>query len=138
MKEMVYSVNQTRKILHSGVYKGYMFYILSLGTHPVAYIECKLENCNGYEDERLDDINVHGGFTYFGNGFWDDEDNTYLGWDYAHFMDYAGYEETFPAHMRTVGNKKWTTAEIFEEVKSVIDQFIIKGSDLNEHKYVSQ
>ena len=124
MKEMVYSANQIKEILHKGEYKGYKFCILTLGTHPTAYVECKLKNCNSYNDERLDKISVHGGFTYFGNGFWDTE-NKYLGWDYAHFMDYAGYEEKFPAHMRSIDTKKWTTAEIFEQVKSVIDQFII-------------
>lgn len=138
MKEMVYSMNRIKEVLNSGEHKGYKFCILNLGTHPTAYVECKLDDCNDYGDERLDNINVHGGFTYFGEGFWD-KGTTYLGWDYAHFMDYAGYEEMFPAYMRSAENKKWTTVEIFEEVKSVIDQFIkctLKGSDLNEHKHV--
>lgn len=123
MKEMIYSANSIQEVLHNGEYKGYKFCILNLGTHPTAYVECKIENCNGYEDERLDDISVHGGFTYFGKGFWDKE-SSYLGWDYAHYMDYAGYELMYPESMRSFGKKKWTTAEIFEEVKAVIDQLI--------------
>lgn len=123
MREMVYSANRIKEVLHSGEYKGYKFCILNLGTHPTAYVECKLENCHHYDDKRLDNIRVHGGFTYFGVGFWDNENN-YLGWDYAHFMDYAGYEVMFPLSLRSEETKKWTTAEIFEEVKSVIDQLI--------------
>jgi len=134
MKEMIYSANSIKEVLHSGEYKGYKFCIMNLGTHPTAYVECKLENCNGYEDERFDNISVHGGFTYFGEAYWSEENTAYIGWDYAHFMDYAGYEERFPAHLRSVENKKWTTSEIFEEVKSVIDQLITnhpteKGGD---------
>ena len=42
------------------------------------------------------------------------------GWDYAHWDDYSGYFETaFPL---SFGGKKWTTAEILENVKSVIKQ----------------
>lgn len=124
MKEMIYSANRIKEVLHSGEYKGYKFCILNLGTHPTAYVECKLEDCNSYGDKRLDNISVHGGFTYLGKGFWDKENNTYLGWDYAHYMDYAGYEENFPAHLRSFDTKKWTTEEVFNEVKSVIDQLI--------------
>ena len=123
MKEMVYSAKSTKEILHSGEYKEYKFCIMSLGTHPTAYVECKLENCYSYDDERLNDIRVHGGFTYFGESYWDCDKKMYLGWDYAHYMDYAGYELMFPESMRSFGNKKWTTYEIYEEVKSVIDQF---------------
>jgi hypothetical protein len=126
MKEMVYSANRIKEVLHSGEYKGYKFCILNLGTHPTAYVECKIENCDSYNDERLDNITVHGGFTYLGNGIGNVEDK-YLGWDYAHFMDYGGYEEKFPLHLRNNYSKKWTTAEIYEEVKSVIDQFIKMG-----------
>jgi hypothetical protein len=125
MKEMVYSAERIAEVLHNGEYKDYKFYIMNLGTHPTAYIECKLENCNSHDDERLDKISVHGGFTYLGRAYWNESDKTiYLGWDYAHYMDYAGYEIKFPAHLRSYENKKWTTAEIFEEVKDVIDQLI--------------
>lgn len=124
MKEMVYSTKPIKEVLHNGQYKGYEFCILNLGTHPTAYVECKLKNCSSYGDERLDGISVHGGFTYFGKGYWDNNEKDYLGWDYAHYMDYAGYELMFPESMRGFGNKKWTTTEIYEEVKSVIDQLL--------------
>lgn len=119
---MVYQVDHKREVLYDGVYEGHKFAILSLGTHPTAYVECKLEDCYSYGDERLDDIKVHGGFTYFDKTRWGESDGIYyLGWDYAHYMDYAGYEEIYPLECRTNG-RKWTTKEIFEEVKSVIKQ----------------
>lgn len=123
MKDMVYSADHKVEILHNGEYGGYKFCILNLGTHPTAYVECKLGNCKTYDDERLDNIRVHGGFTYFGKAYWDKGDKThYIGWDYAHCNDYAGYDVMFPESLRSFDSKKWTTAEIFEEVKSVIDQ----------------
>lgn len=123
MKEMIYSANHIETVLHNGEYKGHKFCIMNLGSHPTAYVECKFRDCNRYDDERFDGINVHGGFTYFGKAYWDKGDKThYIGWDYAHCNDYAGYEAMFPKHMRRVGTKKWTTTEMLEEVMSVIDQ----------------
>lgn len=122
MKEMQYTAERKLEVLYSGEYQGHKFTILSLGTHPTAYVECKFDNCNSYDDDRLDAISVHGGFTYFDRAHWDKEDDTtYLGWDYAHYADYAGYEENLPFNVR-MGGRKWTTNEIYEEVKSVITQ----------------
>ena len=124
MKEMIYSATPKKEVLHSGEYKGHKFTILNLGTHPTAYVECKLDNCNSYGDERLDEISVHGGFTYHGQAYWDKADKTiYLGWDYAHSGDYMGYYMKYAPDTLT-NNKRWTTGEIFEEVKYVIDQLI--------------
>ena len=123
MKEMVYTSRLITDILYMGEYKEHLFCILSLGTHPTAYVECKLKNCFNCYDERLKHIIVHGGFTFFGKRFWDNEKN-YLGWDYAHFMDYLGFSPF-------VEGKKWTTAEIYEEVKAVIDQ--LEGIE-NKHQ----
>lgn len=122
MKEMQYTAKRKLEVLYSGEYQGHKFTILNLGTHPTAYVECKFDNCNSYDDDRLDAISVHGGFTYFDRAYWDKEDDTtYLGWDYAHYADYAGYEVNFPIDLRSNG-RKWTTNEIYEEVKSVITQ----------------
>lgn len=134
MTEMVYTDNRRRTMLHEGVYSGYKFYILSLGTHPVAYVECKLEKCCSYDDERLDDVCVHGGFTYYGEAAWvTDDKKKYLGWDYAHLNDYAGYEIRLAPQYRS-GGKKWTTEEIYEEVKFVIEQLelVRKTSKMKE------
>lgn len=70
MKEMVYSADRIIKVLHNGEYRGHKFAILNLGTHPTAYVECKLDDCNSYGDERLDEISVHCGFTYLGRAYW--------------------------------------------------------------------
>lgn len=122
MIEMVYQPKRKIEVLYSGTYQDYKFAILNLGTHPTAYVECKLDNCNSYGDKRFDTVSVHGGLTYMGEAYWDKSDKTvYIGWDYAHYMDYAGYEMEFPGDLRTNG-RKWTTSEIFDEVKSVIEQ----------------
>lgn len=134
MTEMAYTSKQSQTVLHEGIYNGYKFYILSLGTHPVAYVECKLEKCCSYNDERLDDVCVHGGFTYYGEAAWvTDDKKKYLGWDYAHLNDYAGYEIRLAPQYRS-GGKKWTTEEIYEEVKFVIEQLelVRKTSKMKE------
>lgn len=124
MKEMVYSSNREREVLFDGEYMGYKFAIVSQATHPTAYVECKLEDCCGYDDPRLDDITVHGDFTYFGGAHWSESDPIkYLGWDYAHYGDYIGYYAGRSPDLFSY-DKKWTTQEIFDEVKLVIEQMI--------------
>ena len=124
MKEMVYMPNNIKEVLHEGTYLDHKFVILNLGMHPTAYVECKIENCRRYMDERLDDVRVHGGFTYFGQPHWTDEDKTvYLGWDYGHAGDFAGYYLKYP-EWEILGEKKWTTKEIYHEVKIVIEDLI--------------
>lgn len=138
MKEMIYKRERIIEILHSGEYFKHKFVIISLGTHPVAYIECKLQNCNSYDDERLKSIEVHGGFTYFGEAHWDENDNLkYLGWDYSHCGDYNGTWNDVTILPNSVATaKKYTTEEIFEEVKRVISQLMALENDennLNKH-----
>ena len=43
MKEMIYQATQKREILDTGYCFGLLYYILSLGTHPVAYIKIPKE-----------------------------------------------------------------------------------------------
>lgn len=124
MKEMIYQEKRTKEVLHSGVYRDHKFVILSLGTHPTAYVECKIYDCASYGDKRLENISVHGGFTYLDFAHWiNDVKTIYLGWDYAHYCDFSGLFLREPLEGRPIG-VRWTTAEIFEEVKSVIDQLI--------------
>ena len=110
-----------RLILDSGKYNGYNYWIVSLGTHPCAYVELPKEHkyygkCEG--DAWDLNINVHGGITFgeFGLNGVADSDTFLLGWDYAHFGDYH------TGAYGLCGSKKWTTKEIFEEVKDVIKQ----------------
>lgn len=137
MEEMIYQKEREMKVLHSGKYAGRKFAIISRGVFPVAYVELKPEELKksiSYDDY---DISVHGGFTYLGKAYWNDQDkSTYIGWDYAHCDDYCGYysEEYLPAFMHNI---RYTTEEIFLEVKSVIEQFEdAEWVDVSEPHYV--
>lgn len=123
MKEMTYSKYRTKEVLYEGEYKEHKFVILSLGNHPTAYVEDKIGAVD-YDDIRLDTVRVHGGFTYCGGGHWSKEsaETRWLGWDYAHAGDFAGYYEE--GEYFYYNSKQWTTPEIYDEVKSVIEQLI--------------
>lgn len=119
MKEMVYKAELETEILHEGVYQGRKFVILSRGYHPTAYIQVK-----DYEPHIRDyyDLDVNGGATYFGKAYWDEADiNNYVGWDYIHYGDFSGLF-IGRGNVLEYESKKWTTQEIFEEVKTAIEQ----------------
>lgn len=125
MKEMIYQAKNKREVLFSGKCKNYDFYIMNLGTHPTAYVDVKNTKYQ-YECYNNIDILVHGGLTYSDDKLNIDDaviNGWFIGWDYAHCDDYLGYEEELPFELRTNG-RKWTTKEIFEDVKSVIEQLI--------------
>ena len=68
------------------------------------------------------DISCHGGLTYSEEYLRTvDKKGWFIGWDYAHYCDFLGYELEMPIYIRTNG-KKWTTYEIINECKQVIDQ----------------
>lgn len=128
MKEIVYSDKLKLEVLYQGNYKGYKFVILNRGYYPTAYVENKLGITDMF-DERISSVNVHCGFTYCGEAYWDKEDKTsYLGWDYGHICDYRG---DMPMLFFSE-NTQWTTEEIYEEVKFVIDQLIELQESNNE------
>lgn len=114
MKKMVYSMEKKYEVLHSGVYKGFKFFIISYGFHPCAYVENKL-NIKNYNDDILSDVDVHCGFTFLGVK----EGTEVLGWDYGHICDYCAYMEGLDG---IDDLKKWTTEEITAEVFHVINQ----------------
>ena len=129
MKEMKYYKDRKIEVLATGYCLGLLYFILNLGTHPTAYIKIpkghKLYN-KDYDDIYKEvDIDVHGGLTYSSNHLWISEsqkiEGWFIGWDYAHYGDYVGYEEIFSKELRT-GGKKWTTEEIFKEFKEVCYQ----------------
>ena len=124
-KPMEYKAKGSFDVLADDTYKGYRFLIVSYGTHPCAYVVLpKTSKFYGknYENEIFDDLNfhVHGGLTYSEWGLkrlWGEK--AYLiGWDYVHPGDYYEYSLTLFLE------KKWSTEEIFEEVKEVIDEII--------------
>lgn len=128
-KQMVYQAESIFEILCEGKYMGYQFYIMNLGTHPTAYVEIpttnKLFGKSYYEIYDMEiDIDVHGGLSYSRNHLLGGEKNTwFIGWDYAHAGDYAGYSEKYPSLSRlSIHDKKWTIEEIFEDVVSAIEQ----------------
>lgn len=121
-KQMEYISNNKTDVLCEGKYKGYQFYIMSMGTHPTAYIEIPRESILFYKKYDDIDIEVHGGLTFSNSQLRNIKTHSwFIGWDYAHYGDYAGYEELLPINLR-MGDKKYTTEEIFEDVISVIEQ----------------
>lgn len=125
MKRMIYSAERLNppKRIASGNYKGFAYYVLNLGTHPCAYVDVtntQLENIN-YEDI---DIDCHGGLTYSADHLKTvNRNGWFIGWDYAHFCDFNGYELLTQTALTSYG-KKWTTREIVSECKNVIEQII--------------
>lgn len=125
MKEMVYSTERKVEVLDTGFCFGLLYYILNLGTHPTAYIRIpKDHKFFGKEIEQID-INVHGGITYSEEGLCIENGKEAEGWfigrDYGHYGDYLGFEERYPRVYRS-GGKKWTTKEIYKEVRAVCYQ----------------
>ena len=126
MKEMIYSAETLNppEMLADGEYKGFHFYVLNLGTHPCAYVDVTETDLNG-KDYKDIDVSCHGGLTYsrkYLNTV--DKKGWFIGWDYAHYCDFVGYELEMPIGI-IMGGKRWTTAEIVEECKQVIDQITI-------------
>lgn len=123
MKEMIYSakgLNPPERIAE-GEYKGFTYYVLNLGTHPCAYVDVSDTPLNG-KDYNYIDIECHFGLTYASSRLYTvEKKGWFIGWDYSHYCDFAGYELDYPIAFRTQG-KMWTTKEIVEECKAVIDQ----------------
>lgn len=138
LAEMDYTVHrQNVTVLARGKYEGYPFIVLSLGTHPTAYV-CLPEGHPYFGKDYDDmDIEVHGGFTY-ANSFVAKstiKDRWWVGWDYAHLGDFMGYyakggplAEFSEAHGHDK-EKKWTRDEIVDEAKNVIRQLKAKETE---------
>lgn len=113
------------QILDEGIYNNFHYAIVSLGSHPCAYVELPKEH--KWYGLHEDDIPIicHNELTYsstqgiiFPSNNPNHRDGYWIGWDYAHFEDYY-----YGDNIGCVVNKKhWTTEEIFEEVKAVINQ----------------
>ena len=126
IKEMIYENNRTLEVLYKDTYKGYKYFIINYGTHPCAYVELSkdhpLYGIAYYDIEEMYNIKVHGGLTYSTDSFLLLDNTWIIGWDYAHCDDYSTYAEqcSFLHYL-----KKWTTEEIIDECKSVIDQLCL-------------
>ena len=123
---MVYHDRSTPEILDEGNYKKYHYAIVSMGSHPCAYVELPKSNQYYGKDYDFIPIECHGGLTYsaygllptqhpeYKNGYW-------IGWDYAHCEDYTFFF-TCSDYTYDSAGRIWTTEEILTEVKQVIDQ----------------
>lgn len=131
MKEMIYEYGRKEQpeVLFDEIIDGFRCMALNLGSHPCAYIQIpKGHELYGKEYEEADMFaDVHGGFTfasfeaktskYLPEGFW-------LGWDYAHGFDFSGYYLKDIKGSSLNNMKKWTTEEIFQECKEVVEQLL--------------
>lgn len=144
MKEMKYSAKRKIELLDTGTFYGFTYYILNLGTHPTAYIKIPKIDKRYYGKDidsimEMGDIEAaHGGITYAKDYLYISETQKicgwFIGWDYAHVMDYGGYEELLPKEMRT-GGKKWTTEEIKDDTKKVCYEIKIKGMSIADEMF---
>ena len=139
MKEMEYGNNKF-EILDKGNYKGKDYVILNMrGSHPCAYVQ---SNINYYDREKYPgyDEPAHCGFTFYNTlSHWQykvnlDEETKklfnkyFVGWDYGHFGDYTAPFFDYPEELLSTEDKKWTTKEILDNVKEVIEWMIGKES----------
>lgn len=106
------------KTLANGIYKGVRFKVLmNHGMNPCAYIS--LTERQEIVADILDHM-IHGGITFRDDSLKGDynkyknDGRKWIGWDYAHYGD---YNPVIP----TVSGKHWTTVEIVDELKNVID-----------------
>ena len=123
MKEMIYQNTLVREWLAIGEYKGFKYRILNLGTHPTAYVNIPEGHKFFGKDNNEIILNCNGGCTY-SRPYIIEENKTrntslgwWIGWDYAHADDF----QILPSGKEWPG-KKWTTEDILQEVKSVIDK----------------
>lgn len=115
MKEMIYKIKREFEILANGKYKDFEFAIISLGTHPCAYV--KIPKGHKYYEVHYGNIpyiKCNGGLTFSEHQTFGESLGYWIGWDYTHCDDYNP--------IVAVSGYKWTTEEIFEEVKEVIKQ----------------
>ena len=108
-----------------GLYRGFHFYVLTMGSHPCAYVDVTETELNGKDYESIE-IECHYGLTY-SRGYLNtvDKKGWFIGWDYAHYNDFLAfnyrlakeYGEPYRAH-------KYRLTEIVKECANVIDQII--------------
>lgn len=129
-------------ILASGEHCGVRFYICNInGMHPTAYLRIpKDKPLYGIESNDADEfIDVHWGFTYASAGLRGVENNDgswFLGWDYGHCDDFAGYYLHNPNDYFATHNRKWTTDEIIEECGKACEELanLWRITDVKEAK----
>lgn len=127
IKPMIYSINRLKSAeqIAAGTYKNFDYYVLNLHTHPTAYVDVTDSPLNEVFYGDID-ISCHGGFTYSASSLKTvDKKGWFIGWDYAHYGDYIDYGNAALNNM-FLNDKKWTTEEIVEECKNVINKIVAK------------
>jgi len=117
-KEVKYEYTEGAEVLYAGCYRGIVFEIQWVSTHPCCYIKVpyylvKLLYNHDYCDYN---INCHGGCTYskdYNNGL-------ILGWDYGHFGD-AGASPIYNGEPVSPIEPWEKQYNMFELVKGVTD-----------------
>lgn len=117
MKEMIYQQLRKRELLARDTYKGYEYFVISLGTHPCAYVKL-----NGESLSMVENLPCHGGVTYT-EAYLKLPDETlegeFVGWDYAHWGDRWGDE----------GGEEYSTSELVTDCEQFIEELIENKGD---------
>lgn len=106
-----------------GKHSGYEFFILWFSSHPNAYIKIPKDHLYYKKDyTSIDDkCLVHGGFSFSG-AYLDKRhglpDGWYLGWDYAHSIDFVNLPN------RRLNGFRWTVKSVERDCKEIIDSII--------------
>ena len=129
MDKKIYNSDlKTKKglLVANGTYRGYDFYIKTLGTHPCAYVRISDKSSLKYSIVNQELYFVNGGITYsnkalsFDNAEIDNTNSWFIGWDYAHYGDFMLSKN---GEILSEG-KVWTIGEIIEECHKAIDEII--------------
>ena len=112
-------------IIAKGEIRGFQWVIITLGSHPCAYVAVKPDHpYYGMDYDTMYEkgiyLDCHGGVTYIEHDkntrSWGTQDLWWIGWDYAHSGDYdATYDQKYETH-------KWTLKEIKKDVLNMIAQ----------------
>ena len=125
MRPMMYSEERKSERIAGEVYRGYEYAVINRGWHPCCYIKIPEGHLFYKKDYDDIDLDVHGGLTFAGHnldvapgvaddGFW-------IGWDYAHWGDYVGFE-SYTVHI--FPGKMWSVEELVADCKAAIDQIV--------------
>lgn len=136
-------------------YKGYEYLVvLTNYGHRCGYVAIPeghpLHACEGYDDERISELDMHGGCTFYQKQMTDEVcSDKWIGFDCAHFQDKPDlpalkkhYLKQYQSEMLTrienkiakiVGSEEFRTVKDLDfavgECKNIIDQITIKYSN---------
>ena len=122
------------ELLYNDIWEGMHYYIVSMGTHPCAYIEIPLNNqlikmpeLLAFEYLAGNEISYRENYLRTSEGtIMDSTDHSlFIGWDHAHSTDYVGFMESELSSLFDYSDlHKWTTEEMIEECKRAIDDLL--------------